>query len=670
MMTPLSFCSLALVARAMRHGKLIAFGLFLSALFIPLAGVSAQDPSAPGQEKPQTPAEAAAPQDEKSRFENSPEESSSAANPVPLRKSYSSTTILTGDDLERSGVRFLADALRLVRGIEVQRVSSSESVVGIRGFDDGVSLRQGVLGMLDGRRVYNDYFGAVLWDELPVAIEDIDRIEIVRGPTSALYGADGMHGLVNIFTRSPLQYRADELGVSGRYGSYNSGSGTATSVFRWGDAGLKVNAGGDAIRDFEPSDESMKHHTFLDVEYERRLGQDERLDVGLGASEHYHDLVMPDQQFFPAAEFGHHSQEYYGRAEYDYGHFKAKATWTHFESTVHPDQVYVPFRIGEDTVDLEARYTVDPIVGHRLTAGTAYRYSAFGTTGADVSQGHHSISQGGVFAQDEIQVGDLCSTLVGVRWDQHSTAGAIFSPRLAAVFPVGGDHTVRASAGTGYREPSLQELWANNRGTVNIVGIGLVPVVSTGNTSLRVEEMRSVELSYGGTWSETIKTELNLFYDLVYRGVVYGLPSPQVAQPKNAANARVVGGEVSVTALVTREVSVFTHYAYQVREDRDTHQTDPGAPRNKGAGGFRAQAPDIGIQGMVWASATEHIRLPGGAVDGYSLLNAEAAYPFKWGTANGRAFLQGFNLAGRHHPESPFGDGFGRIVMAGMGLTW
>ena len=140
--------------------------------------------------------------------------------------------------IRRSGARYLTDIFRAYPGMEVMRTTSTESNVNMRGYNDSADSTTGVMCLLDGRQVYNQFFGNVLWDTIPISLDDIEFIEIVRGPSSFQHGPDAMSGLFNIVTRSPLDYEYDTTSldydwrnqVSAAVGSYRSVVGSLVSV--------------------------------------------------------------------------------------------------------------------------------------------------------------------------------------------------------------------------------------------------------------------------------------------------------------------------------------------------------------------------------------------------------------------------------------------------------
>lgn len=108
--------------------------------------------------------------------------------------------VLTSEDIRRSGVTNIPDALRLVPGVEVSRNGSIGYSVGIRGFETVFS--KGLLVMIDGRSLYTTLFGGVYWDLPDYPLEDIDRIEVIRGPGGTIWGANAVNGVINIITKS------------------------------------------------------------------------------------------------------------------------------------------------------------------------------------------------------------------------------------------------------------------------------------------------------------------------------------------------------------------------------------------------------------------------------------------------------------------------------------
>ncbi len=108
-------------------------------------------------------------------------------------------SVVTGDDLRRSGVRTLPDALRMVPGLQVAQVNRHNWAISARGFNQ--SNADKLLVLVDGRTVYSPLFNGVFWDRQDYLLEDIERIEVVRGPGGTLWGANAVNGVINIITQ-------------------------------------------------------------------------------------------------------------------------------------------------------------------------------------------------------------------------------------------------------------------------------------------------------------------------------------------------------------------------------------------------------------------------------------------------------------------------------------
>ncbi|MFH1569951.1 MAG: TonB-dependent receptor plug domain-containing protein [Gemmatimonadota bacterium] len=145
--------------------------------------------------------------------------------PQKLSHSAAAITVVSGDELRRAGARTLPDALRLVPGLQVAQIDANKWIVTARGFA-GLFSNQ-LLVLLDGRSIYTPLFSGVFWESQDVLMEDVERIEIIRGPGGALWGANAVNGIVNIITRQAeqtqggyVQTRGSSEGheVAARYG--------------------------------------------------------------------------------------------------------------------------------------------------------------------------------------------------------------------------------------------------------------------------------------------------------------------------------------------------------------------------------------------------------------------------------------------------------------------
>ena len=148
--------------------------------------------------------------------------------PEQIWKTSSAIYVLTQEDIRRSGATSIPEVLRLVPGVEVARINSNSWSVAIRGF--GSAFSKSVLVLIDGRSVYTPLFAGVYWDVQNVVLEDVERIEVIRGPGGTIWGSNAVNGVINIITKS----------AKNTHGSYAS---TSSGNIAQSESGVRYGAG-------------------------------------------------------------------------------------------------------------------------------------------------------------------------------------------------------------------------------------------------------------------------------------------------------------------------------------------------------------------------------------------------------------------------------------------
>jgi len=133
--------------------------------------------------------------------------------PQSLSDSPAAIFVITSDDIARSGVTSIPEALRMVPGIQVARIGSEKWAVTARGFNGQTANK--LLVLMDGRSVYNPAFSGVFWNSLDTLLEDIDRIEVIRGPGGTIWGANAVNGIINIITKNAHKTQGSLVRVGG-----------------------------------------------------------------------------------------------------------------------------------------------------------------------------------------------------------------------------------------------------------------------------------------------------------------------------------------------------------------------------------------------------------------------------------------------------------------------
>src|ERR1700730_5382518 len=117
-----------------------------------------------------------------------------------LSRTAAAVFVIGREDIRRSGAEHLPDVLRMAPGVEVAQIDANAWAITIRGFNNRFSNK--VLVLVDGRSVYTPSFSGVYWDQLDMPLEDVERIEVIRGPGATVWGANAVNGVINIITKS------------------------------------------------------------------------------------------------------------------------------------------------------------------------------------------------------------------------------------------------------------------------------------------------------------------------------------------------------------------------------------------------------------------------------------------------------------------------------------
>jgi iron complex outermembrane receptor protein len=378
-----------------------------------------------------------------------------------IAEAPASIFVITAEDLRRDGARTLAEALRLAPNLHVAQTSSSGYAISARGMNgSNTSAPNRLLVMIDGRSVYSPLFSGVFWDVQDVVLEDVDRIEVVSGPGSTLWGVNAVNGVINVITRSAAATRGPlvALGAAGTgsdaVARYGGGSGAwryrlyaKTTDLRQSetaagppidDAGHKIQAGFRA--GWENSQRAFDLHGNI---YRGSEGQPEPGSIAVDGVA----LELGDIEFS-----GHNLTgrwvEYLGPG----ARFELQAYLDRTERTVPPT-----FAQRLDLFDLELRHSLAPIGAHSLAWGFNYRrgddrvrnspYFAF--LPADLEQEWSSL-----YLQDQIALGERLDAIVGTRLERNDYTGTEALPSLRLAWRLRPEQMLWGAASRAVRAPS------------------------------------------------------------------------------------------------------------------------------------------------------------------------------------------------------------------------
>jgi outer membrane receptor protein involved in Fe transport len=513
--------------------RFLAAGLALTLA----APVAAQTPAAAqtaAQPDPQKPAEEQKP-DEPVVYEEQVVVSASKVE-QQLVNAPAAVSVVTSETIQNSPATNIGDLLRAVPGLNVTQTSARDVNITTRGATSTLSTSQ--LALVDGRSVYLDFFGMVMWDLLPTNPNDIKQIEVIRGPASAVWGANAMSGVVNVITKSPRELAAqggtsmtigigsfdrnvtgaEDRGAGSMF--YVNGSHAEAVNDRWS---FKLSAGylaQDALprptgtianafnTPYPPFANSGTSQPKFDarVDYDLEDGAKMVFAGGIAGTEGIiHTGIGP---FDVASD----SRMSYFTSRYQKGGTRV-ALFTNIlngnaANLLQRGANGQPLPLGFDTTTFDIEASDVRTLGTRnvFSYGGNYRHNAFDIT---LAPNGDDRNEGGVYLQDEIFLSDHFRWVVGGRVDKFSSiSDAVFSPRTTFMVKPTPDHTLRVSYNRAFRAPSFIN---NNIETaiINELNLGLLspllagqifrfPVAAVGNRDLSQETMTAFELGYTG----------------------------------------------------------------------------------------------------------------------------------------------------------------------------
>jgi iron complex outermembrane receptor protein len=632
-----------------------------------------------------------------------------------------STSIVTEQDIRLSGITKIPELLRRLAGVDIMEVTGAQTEVSLRGFNQRLSNK--ILVLVDGRSIYLDLLGATIWSILSIGVEDIERIEVVRGPASALYGADAFNGVINIITKKPGEGGS---GAAVGYGDHNLTHGSLWATGRDKDFAWRAAAGYDYLprwsREVPPGradlalsstdQDSSARTTRLDLRMTEQLGKNAVLGLGGGLALGNTEVlgIGPlndiDITSFTTSDV---------TAYFNSPHLEARAFWNRTDATFGLNaasigQSLLPGQANLNVIDGDVQGIVKFETGkgieHDLRAGVEYRYKSVDWTYITnfYDENHESFT-----AQDAVKLGRYVGLTGNARVDYDPYLERfIGSPHGTLLVHPTKRSTIRGIVGTAFRTPTFLEEYLNLSQQLPEAGAAFVQQPLPSNAALRVQPERvlSTEVGYLNQDTDYFTLDTAFFYNrvssLTQLEPVQPLTVTSIANGQAAPNPStglypalvggfdnqcqaydVYGAELGARVYPVEGLDLYVNYTFNdVVQDNSGCSpaqaalivNDSRTSAHKVNSGIQVRTK-VGIDGSVdfhyvspqtWAEqvtevAQQRIAYQQFQLEAYTLLNARLGYRFLKNKAEISAV--GFNLLGVEHREHPFGQLIGRRVM-------
>jgi iron complex outermembrane receptor protein len=471
--------------------------------------------------------------------------------------------VITQDDIRRSGMTTIPDVLRLAPGVEVAQINSNKWAVSVRGFN--ALFANKLLVLVDGRSIYNRIFSGVLWDTEDLVLDDVDRIEVIRGPGAAIWGANAVNGVINIVTKSAADtqgglVRADGGGSGGqgtvRYGGtlgsasyrlYSQWTGRDESLIA---PGIGANDGSHSTTTGFRADWSARPGAFM-LEGDFTAGQARALWPNLNPQTAAGDPLAN----VPTDTQGGHVL---GR----WTHTRASGASLQIQSFVDIAGRLEPVgAYHRRAFDVDTQYHTALGSNQDLVAGAGYRFIDEEFLGhvyltMNPAQDHSSLLT--AFMQDEIELlRNRLAVTLGSQVQYDSESGAGVQPTARVMWKALPRQRLWAAVSRALRTPSLDEHAVRLVYPPVASASGLPLIVSSlGNPAAETETLVDAEAGYRleiGTAASIDVTGFVGRYDHLVTNevaapIVQFVPSPQIlvtSHVGNQLNATTRGLEVA-----------------------------------------------------------------------------------------------------------------------------
>lgn len=507
----------------------------------------------------------------------------------------SSVTVFSQQTLRRMGVSTVEDLLNFVPGFNVTRdtFQAEMSRISVRGVHSAFST--GVLFLIDGQPINDMFYGTVSIFNRRIPLDNLQQVEVIRGPASSLYGANAFAAVVNMVTLECGNRAEVEFGDIGRMkGSITScakvGEDWRVKFFGYAyrDEGYAFSKVADAfgrvedIRDPVEGTEISAEVSYKDFSISVR-----NMTRGSGASMGYGAIGVSNRGNWrqTSAELRYGSKFLDDTLSLDVS-LSAIDEFHDPTSVLVPggvelapgfvlQQTYIGGPVGETiSVGGRADATWQAFEGNQLTAGAEYRYVFLGRV--ENVHTHHPqtleylggepkhftgdlnwVVEGadrhfaGAYIRDRQRLFDSLTLHGGLRVDYYTDFGVALSPHLAVLYELPIDAQLRATYGRAFRAPNFAELYQKNNPAV------------VGNASLKAETIDTLELAYRQQFAEVASSTVTLFHNFGTNLLALGAPEPSGARPyENSGSLQTQGVELELNVTPFKDLFVTGTYTH------------------------------------------------------------------------------------------------------------
>ncbi|MDD4178909.1 MAG: TonB-dependent receptor [Candidatus Margulisbacteria bacterium] len=520
--------------------------------------------------------------------------------PLPASKSPWNTSVISSTEVHN--FKTVGEALRTVAGVDSQSYGYLGSLNSVR--LRGANASQ-VLILVDGRRINSPTLG--MFDMGDLLTDNVERIEVVRAPLSAVYGSDAISGVINIISKTPKE---GDKAISAQAASF----GTGQYKVSLSGANYSLNADYLQSNGFRQNGDYLAKNVAGKIVFPTKLGE-------LIADVQYYDAIkgvpgVPTSDADPYSATEPNDRQSDKNTLWGVGLKGDNYLLRLHQSNL--DQKLDPYIFGAST-NLAAQTGVE---WQQNIGSWLYGLEVREDKGKTTMSGDHTISNYAAFLQDVVDLNDQLSLTASIRGDHHSTAGSAVNPRLGVVIRMDKATIFRASAGTAFRAPTLNELYWNDGWMF-------------GDPTLKPEKSLSYELGLERQLTDRTDVRLSYYNSRITDLILWDWQSSAVATTaKNIGEVRSEGVEFELNRKIGEDGRGYINYTYQKAVDQQDF--DPLAvgktlrytPQNKFNAGIVMGGSSVIVKyvGERYADLYNTVKLPAYTVVDLKLSKAIAGF--------------------------------------------
>lgn len=492
----------------------------------------------------------------------------------PMTNAAAAVFVITQEDIRRSGVTSIAEALRMAPGIQVARIDSNKWAVSSRGFNGRFANK--LLVLMDGRSLYTPFFIGVYWEVQDTILEDIDRIEIIRGPGASLWGANAVNGVINIVTKSAENTKGTLITTGGGTGE-RAFAAARTSAAIGDNTDVRIYAKHQEHGNFEGNSGATAHDSWYTSQGGFRLDSrptsrdtftvhGDYYDGKLNETYHLYNLTPPSYQQILESSTDVKGGNLLARWQRTLSGDNNLSLQMYYDHTER-DMLVSPQKFN--TLDLDFQHRFSPGASNDIVWGLGYRLNEYVVTNSPtLSFGQTDVTDSlySSFIHDEITlIPEKLFFIVGSRFEYSDISKLSIQPNTRLLWAVTPHTSVWGSISRALRSRTKgeQDIRYNYRTIPPLTdpNTSAVPLrlEIVGNPEFKSEELLAYEVGYRTELMPHLSADIAVYYNSYknLRVISPGNPYPEpgtgtpanVVQPyylSNDMHGHAIGAEMAV----------------------------------------------------------------------------------------------------------------------------